>query len=179
MKKVLLAAWITAVMLNAAACSTEPESNAEPAGVPSANPAADQNFPDHFPDPPKKYPSETAAQNGEVVYNRSRLANLDKWDRFLNNLKNKKEDHIRLVGYTKEGDAILDELNFNGTRIKYTHDSTRDMFGSGIKETTFCRDLNIKAEESMDDGLVYVLNNCESEEIGSSFSFYAASDDKK
>ncbi|WP_068775732.1 DUF4362 domain-containing protein [Paenibacillus sp. FJAT-26967] len=179
MKKLLFAAWMTAVMLNAAACSTEPESNAEPVGVPSASPAAEQDFPDHFPDPPKKYPSETAVQNGDVVYNRSRLANLDKWDRFLNNLKNKKEDHIRLVSYTIEGDAILDELNFNGTRIKYTHDSTRDNFGSGIKETTFCRSMDIKAKELKDVGLVYVLNNCESEEIGSSFRFYAASDDKK
>jgi hypothetical protein len=56
--------------------------------------------------------------------------NIDKLYNFINNVESKKQDKLRIVSYTKEGDAIITDLQYDGNIIKCRTDSTRDRFGS-------------------------------------------------
>lgn len=47
----------------------------------------------------------------------------------MENVKNNKKDKIRIIRYTTEGRAIITHLDFDGKKINYTYDSTRDGMG--------------------------------------------------
>ena len=64
-----------------------------------------------------EYSIEQAIQEGcFVITNDNKLYNKDKLDRFIKNTdinaKNRKEDKIKIVQYTKEGDPIITELSY-------------------------------------------------------------------
>lgn len=83
-----------------------------------------------------EYSIEQAIQEGcFVITNDNKLYNKDKLDRFIKNTdinaKNRKEDKIKIVKYTKEGDPIITELSY---RIK---DETYLFKGKQVNETTY------------------------------------------
>lgn len=75
------------------------------------------------------YTSETAIKNGDVVDIHGKQYNVEKLENFLENVKNNKKDKIRITGYTTEGGAIITDLEYDGKKINYTYDSTRDGMG--------------------------------------------------
>lgn len=76
------------------------------------------------------YSFETAIKNGDVVYLFDKEYNVKKLEQFMENVKKDKTDKIRITHYTLEGDAILTDLEYNDEKINYTHDTTRDDFGT-------------------------------------------------
>ena len=83
-----------------------------------------------------EYSIEQAIQEGcFVITNDNKLYNKDKLDRFIKNTdinaKNRKEDKIKIVQYTKEGDPIITELSY---QIK---DETYLFKGKQVNETTY------------------------------------------
>ena len=76
------------------------------------------------------YNPEDAIKNGDVVNVQGQEYNAEKLDQFMENIKNNKNDKIRITMYTIEGDPILIDLEYDGKRIFYTYDNTRDGFGS-------------------------------------------------
>jgi len=83
-----------------------------------------------------EYSIEQAIQEGcFVITNDNKLYNKDKLDRFIKNTdinaKNRKEDKIKIVQYTKEGDPIITELSY---QIK---DETYLFKGEQVNETTY------------------------------------------
>ena len=94
-------------------------------------------------------------------------SNLDKLEKFIQNVENGNEDKIRIVRYTTEGDPIFDTLDYNGENIKYTYDNSRDKYGSSNKTTTTCSDLDSEITEK---GIKYSLIDC-SADIGKYFDF--------
>ena len=83
-----------------------------------------------------EYSIEQAIQEGSfVITNDNKLYNKDKLDRFIKNTdinaKNRKEDKIKIVQYTKEGDPIITELSY---QIK---DETYLFKGKQVNETTY------------------------------------------
>ncbi|MFJ5717842.1 DUF4362 domain-containing protein [Neobacillus sp. NPDC093127] len=94
------------------------------------------------------YSSEEAIKRGDIVYQRE-AANLERFEQFLLNLSNKKEDTIRVTGYTDEGDPIFQDLQFDGKDIQYTYDNSKDEFGGkdkGIKKDV-CTEITKKENE--------------------------------
>jgi hypothetical protein len=79
---------------------------------------------------PNTYKYKTAARNNNVVNSLSGNVNVNKLYNFIRNVENKKQDKIRIVSYTIEGDAIITDLKYDGNIIKCRTDSTRDRFGS-------------------------------------------------
>jgi hypothetical protein len=76
------------------------------------------------------YPSESAIRNGDVVMpSNGRRYNAEKLDQFLENVKSDKKDKIRITRYTTEGGAMIMDLEYDGKRINYTYDTTRDGMG--------------------------------------------------
>lgn len=77
---------------------------------------------------PKKYTFEMARGNGDVVWTHTEAYNLERIEDFMDNIENGIEDMIRVTAFTKEGDAIVKDLEYDGEVINLTIDSTRDKF---------------------------------------------------
>jgi hypothetical protein len=75
------------------------------------------------------YTSETAIKNGDVVDIHGKQYNAEKLEKFIENVQNVNKDKVRITQYTIEGDAIIIDLVFDGKKINYTYDNTRDDFG--------------------------------------------------
>ena len=77
------------------------------------------------------YISETEIKNGDVVKTNNGIShNIERLEKFTENVKKKSKDKIRITQYTTEGGAILTDLNYDGKKINYTYDTTRDGFGA-------------------------------------------------
>jgi spore coat polysaccharide biosynthesis protein SpsF (cytidylyltransferase family) len=102
----------------------------------------------------ESYSSQEAKKRGDIVYS-GEVYNVERFDRFTDNVKNKKADQIRVTGYTDEGDPIFKDLVFDGEVIHYTYDTSHDKFGgSGTgKYSDVC--TQIKNENGL-----YSLSNC-------------------
>ena len=75
------------------------------------------------------YTSKTAIKNGDVVDVHGKQYNVEKLDKFIENVKNNNKDKVRITTYTIEGGAIITDLDYDGENINYTNDNTRDNFG--------------------------------------------------
>ncbi|BBI35289.1 DUF4362 domain-containing protein [Cohnella abietis] len=108
----------------------------------------------------KPYSSNEAISKGDVVYLHQSYANIDKFDRFITNLENKKADSIRITGYTDEGDPIYKDLNFDGKEISYTYDNSNDKFGGSNKgiQTDTCS--KVSSEENEQGEIDYTISEC-------------------
>jgi Domain of unknown function (DUF4362) len=107
----------------------------------------------------KAYGSEEAIKKGDVVY-LNKVFNLARFEQFLTNLSNKKEDTIRVTGYTDEGDPIFQDLRFDGKLIHYRYDNSNDAFGgnnTGIV-TDVC--TKIIEEENVQGEIDYLISGC-------------------
>lgn len=94
------------------------------------------------------YSSEDAINRGDIVY-QVEVANLERFEQFLINLSDKKEDTIRVTGYTHEGDPIFQDLQFDGKDIQYTYDNSNDEYAGKDKgiEKDVCTEITKKENE--------------------------------
>ncbi|MFB6468980.1 DUF4362 domain-containing protein [Cytobacillus sp. Hz8] len=94
------------------------------------------------------YNSQEAIKRGDIVY-QNEVVNLERLKQFLINLSNKKEDTIRITGYTIEGDPIFHDLQFDGKVIQYTYDNSNDHFAGDDKgtEKDVCKEVVKKENE--------------------------------
>lgn len=84
---------------------------------------------------PKEYSLQQAIKDECFVITNSKIYNKNKLDEFIENTgvnsQNRKEDKIRIVEYTREGDPIITELSF---KIK---DETYILSGEPVNKTTY------------------------------------------
>lgn len=84
---------------------------------------------------PKEYSLEQAIKDECFIITNSKIYNKNKLDEFIQNTgvnsQNRKEDKIRIVEYTREGDPIITELSF---KIK---DETYILSGKPVNKTTY------------------------------------------
>lgn len=102
----------------------------------------------------KQSPEDVIDMHGDIT-------NLDKLLTFSENVNRGKQDKIRIVSYTIEGDPILHDLEYDGNVINLTIDSRRDKYGSGSVETTICKSIEIEETEENTD---YFLVGCDGTE---------------
>lgn len=105
------------------------------------------------------YGSEEAIKRGDVVY-QNEVVNLEKFEQFLINLSNKKEDTIRVTSYTHEGDPIFQDLRFDEEVIHYSYDNSNDKYAGKDKgkETDVCKEVIEK--ENTQGEIEYLINGC-------------------
>lgn len=107
----------------------------------------------------KAYGSEEAIKKGDVVY-QNKVHNFKRFEQFLTNLSNKKEDSIRVTGYTDEGDPIFKDIKYDGKVIRYTYNDSNDAYGGsekGIKKDV-C--TNISEEENIQGEIDFIISGC-------------------
>lgn len=105
------------------------------------------------------YPSEEAIKNGDIVTTPER-ANIDRFETFLERVEANKKDTIRITNYTTEGDAILEDITYDGKQFIYSLDSSRDEYGSEIddREKEVCQKLKKRTENKRE---VFTLTDCQ------------------
>lgn len=84
------------------------------------------------------YDSKKAIKRGDIVATPSKLTNFKRFEEFLLNISEKKEDRVRITSYTLEGDPIFKDLSFDGKEIHYKYDPTYDEYGENKVETDIC-----------------------------------------
>ncbi|WP_445492576.1 DUF4362 domain-containing protein [Niallia sp. 03133] len=105
------------------------------------------------------YGSEEAIKRGDIVY-QNEVVHLERFEKFLINLSNKKEDTIRITGYTDEGDPIFQDLQFDGKIIQYTYDNSNDAFAGNDKgiEKDVCKEILEK--EKKQGEVEFLISDC-------------------
>lgn len=101
--------------------------------------------------------------NKDIVEANGRLENIERLDSFVKNVNQKMKDKVRLVRYTIEGDPIFHTLDYDGSKLSLTLDTTEDKFGQGEVKTYDC--TSIKKEET-NVQTQYFLEGCPNKEIG-------------
>ena len=111
------------------------------------------------------YNSKEAIKRGDVVTRPDRVENLARFETFLENISNKKEDKIRVTGYTHEGEPIFEDLHYDGKELHYSHDNTNDKHSGDNKgiEKDVCTDI-LKKENEQGKVAFYVSGCAEMEE---------------
>jgi len=107
----------------------------------------------------RAYNSEEAIKRGDIVY-QAKVSNLERFEQFLINLSNKKEDTIRVTGYTDEGDPIFQDLRFDGKVIQFTYDNSNDEFAGKDKgiEKGVCTEIVKKENEQSE--VEFLISGC-------------------
>lgn len=96
----------------------------------------------------------------DVVNKHGEITNLARFEDFFENVQQSKEDTIRIIAYTIEGDPIIKDVHFNGSEIEYTLDTTRDAFGQQAVSATNCQSVErIETQEHTE----YQIAGCENE----------------
>ena len=79
---------------------------------------------------------QAAKDNCIVSTNDRKIFNKDKFDEFIENVKNNKPDFIRGIVFTTEGDMIITDVNFEGNNsFSVCKDFTRDKYLSSKDRT--------------------------------------------
>jgi hypothetical protein len=94
----------------------------------------------------------------DIVDSHGEIANIEKFMKFVENVNQGREDKIRVVRYTIEGDPMLHDLEYDGEIITSTTDTTRDEFGNGSVSTATCKSINVKETDETTD---YILSGCD------------------
>lgn len=81
---------------------------------------------------PFEYKLETAKGLGDVVRLGDKVYNQGTLDKFVETVNTKKTGNVRLVTYTKEGNAVISRLIYDGYNIKLTIDARRDKSTKGL-----------------------------------------------
>lgn len=114
--------------------------------------------------PPKTFFSSFFTPSEQDVVNKhGKITNLTHFEEFFENVQYSRKDAVRIVAYTIEGDAIITELQFDGSTIEYILDTTRDAYGQQEVITTNCTSIEkLETEETIE----YQIAGCENETDG-------------
>jgi hypothetical protein len=83
---------------------------------------------------PINYSITMAKKNGDVVDSVQGHYNIDKLDKFYNNVKTHIPDMVRVTIFNDEGNPIIQDLVFKNNLIKLSIDGTRDSINFPIKQ---------------------------------------------
>ncbi len=99
---------------------------------------------------PDKIGVDLGVENNFVVIGHIESYNTKEYDRFLSELKDKKDTSIKVIQYTVEGDALLTKIIYSAKENKFYSliDSTRDKFSSISSRICYYNEFTeLKTEE--------------------------------
>ncbi|MEG0371191.1 MAG: DUF4362 domain-containing protein [Clostridium sp.] len=116
---------------------------------------------------PNEYTPDMARSKGDVVIENNKIYNKQKFEDFLVSIQKKNMDKVQIVVYTNEGDALIEQLYFDGETIVLITDNTRDdVTSSENRQINRYEALEIQ-KHTKKSGVLYVatLENGESFDI--------------
>lgn len=93
----------------------------------------------------------------DIIDKHGNLENKERLDEFFNNVQQGKDDSIRVVRYTTEGDPIIYSYEFENEEINVTIDTRRDGYGQGNVIYEICTSLKVNEDNERID---YKLEGC-------------------
>ncbi|WPK13528.1 DUF4362 domain-containing protein [Lysinibacillus louembei] len=105
-------------------------------------------------------PSASIPKDAIIV--RQEIENIERFQQFLNNIAESKEDRVTIVQYTIEGDPILDTLEYVGEVLKYSHDTRQDEYGEKTVTAATCTTISVKEDN---EGATYTVQGCNNQNI--------------
>jgi len=110
------------------------------------------------------YSLQDAKGNGDIVVGPGGPLNTEKIISFISNVEKDQESKLRITSFTDEGDPIISDLYFDGEKIQYRYDSSRDKFGGKTrgKSKTSCERIGKRevSREGKAEGTQYILTGC-------------------
>lgn len=108
-------------------------------------------------------PSPFTPSEQDIVNEHGKITNLTRFEEFFESVQQSKKDTVRIIAYTTEGDPIIKDVQFNGSTIKYTLDTTRDGYGQQEVITANCKSIEkLETEETTE----YQIAGCKNETDG-------------
>lgn len=92
-----------------------------------------------------------------IIDTHGELENVERLDRFLENVEQQKEDAVRIQHFTTEGDPIYETLRYSSSGILLQYDATEDAYGSGEEWERNCETLEKKENETSTS---FILDGC-------------------
>ncbi|MFC4411807.1 DUF4362 domain-containing protein [Chungangia koreensis] len=93
----------------------------------------------------------------DIVLRGKGSVNRERLEEFIQHVKEGTQDEVRVIRYTEEGDPIIDDLTFDGSKITATHDTRWDHFGApDITEQT-CESIQL---DENGDWVSFSLSGC-------------------
>lgn len=111
----------------------------------------------------QSYHKPNKPSSNEVIDVHGQVENMERLNAFVVKVQAKQKDKIRLTRYTIEGDPIYHDLDFDGSTLSFTFDSTEDKFGNGEVTTYDCKGIS-KQESNTETK--YMLEGCPNSQIG-------------
>lgn len=124
------------------------------------------------------YDYTTAEERGDIVDLHGKITNEERLDEFIMKIEANKKDKIRITRYTIEGDPLFHDFSYDGKKINYKYDNSKDKYGSSDVRSTKC-DSFIKNETNLIKE--FLLEGCSGKnaEIGEHFRFEISSEVSK
>ncbi|KGP92304.1 hypothetical protein N780_01825 [Pontibacillus chungwhensis BH030062] len=94
----------------------------------------------------------------DIINMHGDITNVDTFYAFLESVNEGKEDEIRVVTYTTEGDPMLHDLKYDGEVIHSIKDTRRDSYGPGNVNEATCESIKVAKSEERTE---YVLSGCD------------------
>ncbi len=110
--------------------------------------------------------STQAIKNGDIVNLHGKFINIERLVQFLENVKAKKKDEIRVTSYTIEGDPIFHDIKHDGKNLILKYDNSKDKYGSSNIFSVVCDNI---VQVETESGIEYSVNGCTGERSEVSF----------
>lgn len=98
-------------------------------------------------------------KDSDVVDTHGEIDNQERFEQFFEHVQQGKDDTIRIVRYTIEGDPILHDYQFENNEIQVTIDNKYDSYGEAEIFKTTCKTIN---EKKGTKNIIYTLDGCTS-----------------
>ncbi len=108
------------------------------------------------------YNSDEAIERGDVV-TQAGVENPGPFIEFMKNVEDKNEATLRITGYTKEGDPIFHDVEYDGKRFDFSYDDSHDQYGGKDRGVTTDTCTELKQRETPNDEIGFYLTGCSNE----------------
>lgn len=108
------------------------------------------------------YNSDEAIERGDVVVQNG-VENPGPFIEFVKSVQDKNEATLRITGYTKEGDPIFLDLEYDRNKFAFSHDNSHDQYGGNDRGVTTDTCTEMEQRETPNDEIGFYLTGCSKE----------------
>ncbi|WP_442637381.1 DUF4362 domain-containing protein [Rossellomorea marisflavi] len=108
------------------------------------------------------YNSDEAIERGDVVVQNG-VENPGPFIEFVKSVEDKNEATLRITGYTKEGDPVFHDVEYDGSEFGFSFDNSHDKFGGEDIGVTTDTCTEMEQRETPNDEIGFYLTGCSKE----------------
>ena len=113
---------------------------------------------------PKDYTVDDAILSNCYVYINGREYNKEVYDNFISSVENKESAIARIARNTDEGDIVIIDLKYDGTKFVVTEDNTRDKYSDTEHRIIKSEEYNSMGQKKVENNNYWILYNSNAED---------------